>query len=340
MSIGEGIGQGLMFAAQNISQNRRADKEQKRQLEMFNLKNAAELTQLQKMEELKYNLTEKKRQRNLDLLNAKYGSNPAITQTNAAIPSSEPISGNGTVPSPLPNSPVQGQANPAQVPPQAVPAMFNPKDWQAKHYQDYIDPDTGSFDAKGFRQGSENASKEYGTLQYLRASGLSDLPDNVNLSTVSPFIGSMLSEKKTARELEQNRNYVTEYAKQNNIQLTPQQISAYATRPGTIESIISNKEQEKRFIASEAHAAKREANASARLEKALSKVGRGSDPGGGVQYIEDPTSGEVLTVKTSKNGTKSYGKSGLTPEQLQFVKGGGKPKPMPAFNFTVPARPR
>lgn len=53
MSIGEGIGQGLMFAAQNISQNKRADKEQKRQLEMFNLKRAADIEDLQKQNELK-----------------------------------------------------------------------------------------------------------------------------------------------------------------------------------------------------------------------------------------------------------------------------------------------
>jgi hypothetical protein len=53
MSIGEGIGQGLMFAAQNVSQNRRSDKEQKRQLEMFNLKRAADIEDLQKQNEIK-----------------------------------------------------------------------------------------------------------------------------------------------------------------------------------------------------------------------------------------------------------------------------------------------
>jgi len=68
MSLGQGLGQGLMLVAQNVAQNRRANQAQKRQLEMFNLKRVADIEDFQKMEELKDNLTSKKRQRNLTLL--------------------------------------------------------------------------------------------------------------------------------------------------------------------------------------------------------------------------------------------------------------------------------
>jgi hypothetical protein len=201
MSLGQGLGQGLMLVAQNVAQNRRANQAQKRQLEMFNLKRVADIEDFQKMEELKDNLTSKKRQRNLDLLTAKYGNNNAIPQTNAAIPSSEPISENGAVPLPIPmpSSPVQEQANPAQ--PQVAPAMFNDKAWQQQHFEDYYDDETGAFDKKGFRKGLEDAQKENATLQYLRANNL-DVPEGVNLGTLSPFIGSMLGEKKETKKLE------------------------------------------------------------------------------------------------------------------------------------------
>lgn len=45
MSIGEGIGQGLMFLANNIAQNKRADKDQQRQIALMNMRNQNELAQ-------------------------------------------------------------------------------------------------------------------------------------------------------------------------------------------------------------------------------------------------------------------------------------------------------
>ena len=245
MSIGQGIGQGLMLAAQNVAQNRRLDKAEKRQLEMFNLKRVAAVEDFQKMEEIKDNLTSKKRQRNLDLLTAKYGNNNAIPQPNTAIPSSEPISGNGAVPLPMPSSPVQGQVNMVQpqVAPKAPPAMFNLKDWQSEHYQDYIDPDSDNpFDEKGFRQGSENASKE-------------------------------------AKKFEQNKALVTSVAKQYGMKFSPEELDSYASNPSMLLQIQNNNLAEKRFASSEAHRTKSEANADARLAKYLApKVGSG---GGG-----------------------------------------------------------
>jgi hypothetical protein len=53
MSLGQGLGQGLMLGAQLVNQNRRADKDQKRQLEMFNLKRAADIEDMQKQNELR-----------------------------------------------------------------------------------------------------------------------------------------------------------------------------------------------------------------------------------------------------------------------------------------------
>jgi hypothetical protein len=243
MSLGQGLGQGLMLAAQNVAQNRRLDKAEKRQLEMFNLKRVAAVEDFQKMEEIKDNLTSKKRQRNLDLLTAKYGNNNAIPQPNTAIPSSEPISGNGAVPLPMPSSPVQGQINLAQTAPKAPPAMFNLKDWQSEHYQDYIDPDSDNpFDEKGFRQGSENASKE-------------------------------------AKKFEQNKALVTSVAKQYGMKFSPEELDSYASNPSMLLQIQNNNLAKKRFASSEAHRIKSEANADARLAKYLApKVGSG---GGG-----------------------------------------------------------
>ncbi len=53
MSIGEGIGQGLMFLANQVASSKRADKEQKQQLAMFNMRRQAELEDMQKQNELK-----------------------------------------------------------------------------------------------------------------------------------------------------------------------------------------------------------------------------------------------------------------------------------------------
>lgn len=200
MSLGQGLGQGLMLVAQNVAQNRRANQAQKRQLEMFNLKRVADIEDFQKMEELKDSLTSKKRQRNLDLLTAKYGNNNAIPQTNATIPSSEPISENGAVPLPIPmpSLPVQEQANPAQ--PQVAPAMFNDKAWQTEHYQDYIDPNSDSnfFDEKGFRQGLKNARDEYQNQQYAKSLGYGDVPVSV---MKSPMFTDVMREKGEERKI-------------------------------------------------------------------------------------------------------------------------------------------
>jgi hypothetical protein len=326
MSIGEGIGQGLNALAGQILTRKRAKEEQAQALEMFNVKQAAELDQLQKMETLKDDLATKRRDKSLELLRSKYGNdNP------------EGAVSLNTSPKLLEQNP-NTQSLSSQSPQQAPTlAMFNPKAWQQQHFEDYIDNEKGSFDEKGFRKGAEDAQKENATLQYLRANGLDNLPDGVNLGTVSPFIGNMLGEKKETKKLEQNKSYVTNYANRNNLKLTPEEVEAYASRPGAIEAIISNQEQERRFKASESHAAKRESNADARLSKALAKGGgggRGGSSGGGMQYIEDPQTGEVLTVKTGKNGQKSFGKSNLTTAQLGLLRGGGKPKPAPTFNYS------
>jgi hypothetical protein len=296
MSLGQGLGQGLMLAAQNVAQNRRLDKAEKRQLEMFNLKRVAAVEDFQKMEEIKDNLTSKKRQRNLDLLTAKYGNNNAIPQPNTAIPSSEPISGNGAVPLPMPSSPVQGQINLAQTAPKAPPAMFNLKDWQSEHYQDYIDPDSDNpFDEKGFRQGSENASKE-------------------------------------AKKFEQNKALVTSVAKQYEMKFSPEELDSYASNPSMLLQIQNNNLAKKRFASSEAHRIKSEANADARLAKYLApKVGSGGGghgrSGGG---SGGGASGGGKPMKRFNPETNSY--DFYDPKTGQPV--GRASRPAPVFNYS------
>jgi hypothetical protein len=328
MSLGQGLGQGLMFAAQNVAQNRRADKEQKRQLEMFNLKRVANIEDFQKMEEIKDNLTDKKRQRTLNLLTTKYGNNNAIPQPNTAIPSSEPISGNGAVPLPIPmpSSPAQGQANMAQpqVAPKAPPAMFNRKAWESEHYQDFINPDSSSgnfFDEKSFRQGLKNAVDEYENQQYLKSQDI-DLPISM---LKSPFASDIIKTKQNARKHEENKALVASIAKQYGMKLSAEEIDSYASNPPMLQQIQNNNLAEKRFASSEAHRTKSEANADARLTKYLAfKVGSGGGRGrsGGA-------SGGGKPMKRFNPETNSYdfydSKTGQPVGQAS--------RPAPAFNY-------
>jgi hypothetical protein len=274
MSIGEGIGQGLMFAAKNISQNKRADKQHKQMLEMFDLKNAAALTNLQKMEEFKYDLTDKRKQKNLDSVTAKYEPKAAIPQSNAVIPSSEPINGNNTIPLPIPSSPAQGQV--PQAP--AVPSMesFNSKNWEKENYKNYLD-ENNNIDKKSFRQGLKSAEEEYQNQQYLKSHGI-ELPVSM---IKTPFAGDIIKTKQEARKHEENKALVISVAKQYGMKLSPEEIEAYASNPSTLQQIQNYKQTEKRFASSEDHRRKVESNAEARLRKYLAPKPSGGGRGRG-----------------------------------------------------------
>jgi hypothetical protein len=306
MSIGEGLGNWAMFAAKNISQNKRADKQYKQMLEMFNLKNAAALTNLQKMEEFKYGLTDKRKQQNLDSVTAKYKPKAAIPQSNAAIPSSEPINGNGAVPLPIPSSPAQGQvpqapAVPLPIPssptqgqvPQApvVPSMesFNSENWEKENYKNYLD-ENNNIDNKSFRQGLKSAEEDYQKQQYFKSLGI-ELPVSM---TNSPFASDIIKTKQEAKKYEKNKALVISVAKQYGMKLSPEEIEAYASDPSTLQQIQHYKLSEKRFASSEDHRRKMESNAGGR--------GRGSGGGGRGRGRSSGGSGGTGGYKQTRDG--------------------------------------
>ena len=210
MSIGDifaGVGQGLnALAGQNLAR-KKAQQEEEQALKMFNFKQAAELDQLQKMEALKYDLANKRRDNVLSSLEKKFRGTQ--TPTSPGLLAQNPSEQLAPTQAPQPptspgllaqNPSVQPPQNPQQA--QTIP-MFNSQAWESEHYQDYINPDSDSgdyFDVKGFRKGAEDARKENATLQYLRANNL-DVPEGVNLGTLSPFIGSMLGVQGEERKI-------------------------------------------------------------------------------------------------------------------------------------------
>lgn len=284
MGIGDGIAQGIQ-AGQMLFRpitDRFAEKRRLAQeMQMFNAKNQAELAQHLALKKADHEFTQQQRQMALESLAKRFGGQE--TPETPQAPSLDQIT-----------QIAQSQA------PQApkIPSMeaFNHKKWQAENYQDFLDPDTGRFDEKGFRQGLKNASDEYQNQQYLKSQNI-DLPVSM---LKSPFVGDIIKTKQEARKLEKDKNYVIEYAKRNGLKLSTEEIEAYASRPGVIEAIQSNKEQERRFAASEAHRAKSEANAEARLAKYLAPKASG---GGGTSGYRQTRDGNFVKVDRRGNPT-------------------------------------
>ena len=75
MSIGEGLGKGLMFLANQVAANKRSKKKNEQALQMFNMKRAADLEDMQKQNDLK-------RQWQIEDENRQYGANE---QANNAV---------------------------------------------------------------------------------------------------------------------------------------------------------------------------------------------------------------------------------------------------------------
>jgi len=201
MSSGDifaGIGQGLnALAGQNLAR-KKAQQEQEQALEMFNFKQAAELDQLQKMEALKYDLANKRRDNVLSSLEKKFRGTQTPTNLGllAQNPSVQPAPTQAPQPPTSPgllaqNPSVQPPQNPQQA--QTIP-MFNSQAWESEHYQDYVNPDSDSgdyFDVKGFRQGLKNAENEYQNQQYLKSQNI-DLPISM---LNSPFASDIIKQR-------------------------------------------------------------------------------------------------------------------------------------------------
>ena len=201
MSIGDifaGVGQGLnALAGQNLAR-KKAQQEEEQALKMFNFKQAAELDQLQKMEALKYDLANKRRDNVLSSLEKKFRGTQ--TPTSPGLLAQNPSEQLAPTQAPQPptspgllaqNPSVQPPQNPQQA--QTIP-MFNSQAWESEHYQDYVNPDSDSgdfFDQKGFRQGLKNAENEYQNQQYLKSQNI-DLPISM---LNSPFASDIIKQR-------------------------------------------------------------------------------------------------------------------------------------------------